>query len=107
MNGFQSSQQGAQDAFLVKLTGGSSYEYATYLGGTNFDVAEAVAVNADGNAYVTGFTSSTNFPINNALILTNAQFTNGLVLDNLNMQPKRSRDVDAFVTKFSVDGMTT
>src|SRR5262249_32439589 len=37
--------------------------YSTYLGGTSFDRGSGIAVDAVGNAYVTGFTSSTNFPI--------------------------------------------
>ena len=37
--------------------------YSTYLGGSDRDVATAVAVDADGNAYVTGETSSADFPV--------------------------------------------
>ncbi len=36
--------------------------YATYLGGDSFDFASAIAADSAGNAYVTGFTGSTNFP---------------------------------------------
>jgi beta-propeller repeat-containing protein len=36
--------------------------YSTYLGGLNFDQANGSAVDALGNAYVAGFTSSANFP---------------------------------------------
>ena len=36
--------------------------YLTYLGGSDDDGAFGVAVDAAGNAYVTGFTDSTNFP---------------------------------------------
>lgn len=36
--------------------------FATYLGGTSFNQANAVAVNASGNAYVTGTTLSADFP---------------------------------------------
>lgn len=37
--------------------------YATYLGGNNTEQATGVAVDAAGNAYVTGYTASTDFPI--------------------------------------------
>jgi uncharacterized repeat protein (TIGR03803 family) len=54
---------GAGDAFVTKLSpGGSALVYSTYLGGTENDNASAIAVDARGNAYVTGFTQSFNFP---------------------------------------------
>lgn len=36
--------------------------YATYLGGSNGDYGSGIAVDSAGNTYVTGYTSSTNFP---------------------------------------------
>ena len=40
-----------------------SLTYSTYLGGTSGDVAFGIAVDSQGNAYATGFTYSTNFPV--------------------------------------------
>src|SRR6267378_2204082 len=40
-----------------------SLAYSTYLGGTSGDVAFGIAVDSQGNAYATGFTYSTNFPV--------------------------------------------
>jgi hypothetical protein len=60
---FQPVLAGSFDAFVAKLNPpGSELVYSTYLGGTNEDHGNAIAVNAAGNAYVTGYTSSNNFP---------------------------------------------
>ena len=51
------------DAFVTKLNpAGTGLVYSTYLGGDGTDTGEGIAVDADGNAYVTGTTGSTNFP---------------------------------------------
>jgi len=50
-------------AFVAKLNStGSALDYSTYLGGSNEDCGEGIAVDSSGNAYLTGFTDSTNFP---------------------------------------------
>src|SRR5580658_4987803 len=50
-------------AFLAKLVRSASVlNYATLLGGSSNDGGAAVAVDNTGNAYLTGFTNSTNFP---------------------------------------------
>jgi hypothetical protein len=57
---------GSNDAFVTKLNPtGSGLVYSTYLGGSgNYpgDVGRAIAVDALGNAYVTGVTNSADFP---------------------------------------------
>ena len=61
--GRQQQFAGITDAFVVKLDPtGSSIIYASYLGGSALDSGQAIAVDGDGNAYVGGFTNSTNFP---------------------------------------------
>lgn len=51
------------DAFVVKFNStGSMLTYSTYLGGEDDDNGESIAVDAAGNAYMTGFTKSPNFP---------------------------------------------
>jgi len=55
---------GEWDAFVAKLdSSGSSLVYATFLGGSSQDRAESIAVDAAGNAYVTGGTMSADFPV--------------------------------------------
>ena len=52
------------DAFVAEIDpSGSNLIYSTYLGGSGVDAASGIAIDSSDNAYVTGFTSSTNFPI--------------------------------------------
>jgi hypothetical protein len=79
---------GLTDAFVTKLDPtGSVLVYSTYLGGSVNDEARGVAVDATGNAYVTGSTGSGNFP------LTAEAFDRAL-----------GGNVDAFVTKLNAAG---
>jgi uncharacterized protein (TIGR03437 family) len=50
------------DAFVAKFSASGALVYLTYLGGSGDDTANAIAVDAAGNAYITGGTTSTNFP---------------------------------------------
>ncbi len=57
----------AGDAFITELnSSGSALSYSTFLGGENEDGAQGVAIDSNGNAYVTGLTFSQNFPVLNA-----------------------------------------
>ncbi len=52
-----------RDAFVTKLNpAGSSAIYSTYLGGSGYDAGTSIALDATGDAYVVGYTNSTNFP---------------------------------------------
>lgn len=53
----------ARDAFVVKLSPRGRVIYSTYLGGNRLDDARAVTVDAEGNAYVAGYTNSPDFPV--------------------------------------------
>jgi len=61
---FDTSFNGRWDSFVAKLNpAGSGLVYATYLGGSRTDNAFSIAVDAAGDAYITGRTDSTDFPV--------------------------------------------
>jgi len=77
-NAFQPTSGGNQDAFVTKIdNAGDSLLYSTYLGGSGGTVGfpetgSGIAVDSAGDAYVTGTTSSPNFPLANALFSNSA-----------------------------------
>ena len=79
---------GFDDAFMVKISSGGGINWATYLGGSDFDEGHAIAVDIAGNAYVTGSTLSPDFPTPNP------------------MPPDSTRVAPAFVVKLNAKGST-
>ena len=76
LNGVATSfRGGGSDAFVTKMNpatnGTASLVYSTFLGGDDQDVGQSIAVDISSNAYVTGFTYSTNFPTSTGAIQTN------------------------------------
>jgi Beta-propeller repeat len=66
-NPAQNFNLGSVQVFVAKLNpAGNSLEYCTYMGGSNDDRAYGIAVDSSGSAYVTGTTTSPNFPTRNA-----------------------------------------
>lgn len=66
-NAIFSNYSGGGDAFVAKInTSGTALIYSTYLGGNGWDSGQSIAVDSAGNAYVTGYEYSSDFPINNA-----------------------------------------
>jgi len=60
----QTSLAGASDAFVLKLDPtGTRVLYATYIGGGGGEIGLGIAVDPTGNAYITGATTSANFPL--------------------------------------------
>jgi len=81
---------GDEDAFVAKLNPrGSALVYSTYLGGSGEEFGYAIAVNSAGNAHVTGYTDSADFPASSAAF-----------------QRTLKAPQAAFVTKLSTDGST-
>jgi uncharacterized protein (TIGR03437 family) len=92
---------GSASAFVTKFSpDGSSLVYSTYLGGNGADHGYAIAVDSSGNAYVTGLTTSPNFPITAGAYQTVcAPQPGNPALSNCN-----SSDSNAFVTKLNSTG---
>lgn len=61
---YQEVSAGDMEGFLVKMNPqGSRMVYSTYIGGSNQDKPTSVHVDADGKAYVSGYTWSNDFPL--------------------------------------------
>ena len=90
-NAFDSSYNGGlRDVFITKIApDGSSLQYSTYVGGNLIDGPSSIAIDNLGSAYITGDTTSNNFPVQNA---TQSTFAGG--------------NSDSFVTKVAPDGMS-
>src|SRR5437899_2135793 len=85
------------DAFVAKLNPtGSALVYLTYLGGKTDDSALAIALDGQGNAYLTGFTDSTNFPTTPGAFQSKIS---GVPEVNFGLFP-----VEAFVAKLNPNG---
>jgi uncharacterized repeat protein (TIGR01451 family) len=71
VNATQPTSGGGIDAFFAQIdpsvAGTNSLVFSTYLGGAGNEFGRAVALDSTGNAYITGQTSSTDFPTNAAL----------------------------------------
>jgi Beta-propeller repeat len=84
---FQTTSAGSSEAFVTKLNAtGTALIYSTFLGGSGFDSASDIAIDAAGNAYVTG-TAQAGFPVTPGAFQTTFGGVN-----------------DAFVTKLNATG---
>lgn len=64
----QDKNKGGNDAFVTGIAAdGSAWKFSTYLGGTGADYGYAITVNAAGALYLTGSTTSADFPLLNTL----------------------------------------
>ncbi len=67
VNAYDNALEEMDDAFVTKLNpAGNALLYSTYLGGDSSDEGDGIAVDEAGQAYVTGYTYSSNFPRKNA-----------------------------------------
>jgi len=87
ISAYQGTRAGDTDAFLTKInSNGSALSFSTYLGGSGTDRGSGIAIDSNGNAYVSGFTSASDFPTENAF------------------QNSFGGSFDAFVAKFDTNG---
>jgi hypothetical protein len=64
LNAFQDTYAGGGDGFIAKLSyAGSRLVYSSYLGGSGLEQIRGIAVDRRGNAFVTGVTTSADFPL--------------------------------------------
>ncbi|HEY0606568.1 MAG TPA: SBBP repeat-containing protein [Herpetosiphonaceae bacterium] len=78
---------GSADGFIVRVDKATrTLDYSTYLGGTSSDVINSIAVDSSNDIYVTGYTTSSDYPIRSAVY------------------PVFGGSVDAFLTRLASDG---
>ena len=90
VNAYQNTHQGGtMDAFLTKVSpSGNAFVFSTYVGGNGADYGLAIVLDANGNPYIAGQTTSLNFPTLDPLQATNAGVQ------------------DAFIARFNSSGST-
>ena len=87
-NARQASLRGGHDAFVARLNPDGTVAFATFLGGSWDDRANAIALDSAGNVLLTGTTNSRDFPVANAA------------------QPNNAGGQDVFITKLDGTGST-
>lgn len=92
-NGAQPAYANGVDGFVAKFNPDGQPVYGTYLGGGGDDACRAIAINPQGQAYVTGYTTSGDFPTEAPATVPAPAFQSSI-----------AGGVDAFVTKLSASG---
>ena len=91
----KTSQSQPDGVFLAKVnTAGSALEYATMFGGTGSDTPGGIAVDAGGDAFLTGNTYSTDFPVTSGAVQSIDKGT-------------ASHSAQAFLSKLALAGETS
>ena len=89
----QTTINGSSDMFILKFDIAGARVWATYYGGSGYDVGRSICTDNTGNLYVTGYTSSSNFPLQ--------------TLSGAYNQSTLSGSNDLFIIKFSLSGIRT
>jgi len=89
---YDTSYAGSGDGVILKMNStGTSLIYSTLLGGINFDLINSLALQNDGQLWVGGYTSSTDYPV------TADAFQDSLVITGVSQQ-------DGFFARINADG---
>ncbi|MDX2247459.1 MAG: T9SS type A sorting domain-containing protein [Bacteroidia bacterium] len=84
---------GNGDIFVAKLNSdGNALTYSTLISGTNYDIANTIAINSDGEAFVAGNTGSSDLPASGSVLQSSPNFSGPGMPE------------DAFILKLSADG---
>jgi hypothetical protein len=86
---FQANMAGVADAFILRFDTNCSIQWATFYGGSDNDEAHSIQTDANGNIYLSGETTSNDFPVQG----------NGSFLQSAN-----AGQIDVFIVKFSPAG---
>jgi PKD repeat protein len=84
LNPLQAARAGNTDLFITKMSAaGNTRVFSTYFGGTGDDYARGIAIDSTNSIYITGYTTSTNFPTFQATQSAHAGGTNDAFITNI------------------------
>ncbi len=77
---FQTSLKGLNNAFITKLNPtGTALVYSTIIGGSNEDQGNSIVIDTSSNAYITGYTTSSDFPVTSGAYQTTFNYQNAFI----------------------------
>jgi hypothetical protein len=82
---YQDSLKGIQNAFITKLNStGSALVYSTFIGGNFYDVGLSIAIDKNEDAYITGWTESSDYPTTNGAYQATLRGIQNAIVTKLN-----------------------